>query len=488
MPKLLWLFLTPFITSLIAFLLPSLFSRKLKKISFLMSLIPLSMLLSGGTSWFGMQIDYPWISTLSIHFYLSVDSLSLVFLYLVNVIIPISFFAVRGQNIAHSNYLCGLILLLQGLLIGFFTANDLAVFTFFWEAMLLPLYFLINMWGGQEREKAAYKFIIYMLAGSVLMIAAVLSLYFSALSMNNSGTFNLDTLAGIADTVPHAAWVAAVFLLAFAVKTPLFPFHAWLPDAYCQASTTATILLSAVLSKAGVYGIVRIGIGLFPQHTMQWSPILLSLAIIGVLYGGLAAWGQKDFKRLIAYSSFSHVNFVLAGLFVWNQIALSGAILQALNHAVTITGLFLVSWWLEMRLGTTSMDNVSGLAKYLPRLCWITLFFVLSSVALPGLNNFVGELMILYGLFVENAWLAAILGLTVILSVIYMLRWMQDVYFQIPISFKPSWVDIKGKDIVLAFPLIALILWLGLYPTPVLRQIQPASEKIAAHSNLEKAS
>jgi NADH-quinone oxidoreductase subunit M len=195
---------------------------------------------------------------------------------------------------------------------------------------------------------------------------------------------------------------------------------------------------------------------------------------------------QKDFKRLIAYSSFSHVNFILVGLFIWNQMAHSGAILQALNHGITIAGLFLVAGWLEERLGSTIIGNVSGMAKFLPQLCWLTLFFVLSSVALPGLNNFVGELMIFLGLFTQNPWLTAFLGLIVILSIVYMLHWMQEIYFGAPNFFQITWVDIKAKEIAFAMPLVILILWIGMVPTPILRQIESATKHISTLEDLKQ--
>lgn len=487
MPNLMWLFVTPFITSVLAFIIPTISGINFKRLAVLMSFIPLGILLYAHTNWIGSRVEYAWLPTLSIEFHLSVDSLSLLFLYLTAIIIPVSLLAVRSERLTQPNLFYGLVLLLQGLLIGFFTARDLVVFTVFWEAMLIPLYFLITLWGGPQRQPAAFKFIIYMIAGSALMVAAVLFLYLASAS-TGEGTFNLDALAKISSAAPHAVWLGAIFFLAFAVKTPLFPFHAWLPDAYCQAPISGTILLSSILSKAGIYGFLRIGMELFPSLLKEWSPLLLGLAIAGVLYGGLAAWTQKDFKRLIAYSSFSHVNFILAGIFVWSQTAHAGAILQALNHGVTIAALFLVAGWLEDRLGSTDMSQAGGLCRFLPQLCWFTLFFVLSSVALPGTNNFVGELMILLGLFGENRWLAALAGLTVILSVMYMLRWMQKVYFETPKPFQSTWVDIKGKEIALMLPLAALILWIGIYPAPVLNQIKPAvsANAIAASREVQR--
>lgn len=442
-----------------------------KTVAFALSVLPLLLLLYVGNDALHTTINMLWISSLSIHFHLHIDTLSLLFLYLVNVIIPISILS-ESSNRQAAPLFYGLILFSQWLLIGFFTAQDLFLFTFFWEAMLLPLYFLMTMWGGKERKKAALQFIVYMIAGSVFMIAAVIALY-SAVH-----TFDIATLALTAQTLPHAALLCAIFLLAFAVKTPLFPFHAWLPSAYCQSTTAVTILLSAILSKAGVYGIVRIVMELFPQYIIAWGPILLNVAIIGMLYGALAAWAQKDFKRLISYSSFSHVNFLLAALFVWNDIAYTGAILQVLNHAITITGLFLVAWWLEERLGSTLIGDMCGLAKYFPRLCWFSIFFILSAIALPGLNGFVSEVLILFGIFTQNPWKAAVLGLTVIFSVIYMLRWIHSTYFQTPSAQQKSWTDLQYREILVAIPLIVLVFWIGIYPAPILRSIHKQAQEL----------
>jgi NADH-quinone oxidoreductase subunit M len=465
-------------------LLPYSNKNYLKARSFLLSVIPLLLLVYGDTMWLNTSFDHVWLPALNIHFYLHIDSLSLLFLYLTAFVVPMSILAVNVREQTNPNGFYGLVLLLQGLLFGFFMARDLALFTIFWEGMLLPLYFLMTLWGGPKRQEAALKFLIYMIAGSFLMVAATLALYFVAQGgqQGGIGTFNLDSLTKIAQTAPHATWVAAIFLLAFAVKTPLFPFHGWLPDTYTQASPPSTILLSAILSKAGIYGVLRIGIGLFPTLVQEWSPYLVNFALVGVFYGAFAAWTQRDFKRLIAYSSLSHVNFILVGLFVWSHTAQVGAVLQALNHGITITALFLVASWLEERAGSTSLSATGGLAHFMPRLCWFTLIFVLSSVALPATNSFVGELLILFGVFSLQPYLAAVLGISVIFSVVYMLRFMQKVYFEEPQSPYRNWVDLSLTEFVTTIPLILLIFWIGIYPTPVLDQIKQIPFLAEAHA------
>lgn len=461
MPDLLWLFTLPFLAALLIGIAPPFTTRALQRVATILSLFPLIFLVQGGKSWLSQSIDYVWFPYVNIHFHLAVDSLALLFLYLTTIIIPIAILAVRSRDLNKPKAFFSLIFILEALLIGFFTAQDLFFFTFFYEAMLIPAYLMINLWGGAKREVASLQFIIYMIGGSFLMIGGVLALYFTAL------TFNLHELSHAAT----APWVAAVFFLAFAVKTPLFPFHAWLPSAYTQASTAGTILLSTLLSKAGIYGFIRIGLGVFPLFLKEWSPLLFALAVAGVFYGGLAAWAERDYKRLIAYSSFSHVNFILAGLFIWNETAHAGAILQSINHGITIAGLFLVAGWLEERLKSTSMLEASGLAAYMPRLCWLTLVFVLSSVALPGTNSFVGEIMIFFGLFLQSGWSVALLGLSIILSVIYMLRFMQKIYFEEKKPFESLWIDIRARELLIALPLVFLILWIGIYPKPLLEQV-----------------
>lgn len=455
-----YFFLIPFLGCLFLLWVPS------KWLACLLSLSTLLILLFFGNSIFGEEILYPWFEALSIHLHLKIDPLSLVFVYLVAFIFPIVIASLEKP----STLLLSLILFLQGLLLIFFSAKDLALFTIFWEATLIPLYFIITLFGKEGSQRAALKFMVYMIAGSALMVAATLSLYFSALHNLGMSTFNLDNLQNIASSLPHASLLLSVFLLAFAVKMPLFPFHGWLPETYVKASTAGTILLSAILSKTAVYGILRIGYGLFDPILVQWTVYLLPVAIFGVIYGGFAAWMQNDYKRLIAYSSFSHVNFIAAGLFVINETARSGALLQVINHGIIITGLFLVASFLEKRIHTTLLDQHRGLLADLPRLCWLTLIFVLASVAIPGTNSFVGEFLIFLGMFHYSPLLTFVLGLSIILSVIYMLRYMELNFFGE--AKKGIFADIGTKEFLIALPLIILIFFIGIYPQPFLEMIE----------------
>lgn len=434
---------------------------KLNRFSaFLMSLIPLALLLTGGET----RVDLSWIPSLNIHFSLQVDGVSRLFLYLTAIIIPIIFLTSRQEEVSSRFY--GAVFVLQSLLFGFFLSNDLVLFTLFWEAMLLPLFYLLLVYGGPNRQRVALRFLIYMLAGSCLLVAGVISLYLTA----DLHTFSLEGLRAHAGS--YAPWIFFVFLLAFAVKTPLFPFHAWLPDAYAEASTSGTIILSALLSKAGIYGIYRIGLGLFPELMIAYSVPLTIIAITGVLYGGFCAWAQDDYKRLIAYSSFSHVNFILAGLFASNVVAHQGALLQVFNHGITITALFLIVHFVHARIHSGHLNAGGGMAALFPKLAWTALFFVLAAVALPGTGNFVGEVLILFGLFGQSGILAAILGLSLILGAAYMLRFQHRLFFGPVNPHIPPSSDLKQLEWLPLLLLVFFVLLAGLHPAPLFQWME----------------
>lgn len=435
------------------------FKKSAKIFSFFISLIPLYILIFMKQTILSDSVEYSWVKVLSIYFDLKVDDLSYIFLFTTCLIMPIVILAAKEKE----SFLFSLLLLFQGLLFVFFSTKDLALFTIFFEASLLPVFFIMILWGGDESKKAAIKFIVYMIAGSSFLVAAVLALYFSAHS------FNLDVLAKTAEGIPFAPFIFAAFTCAFIVKTPMFPFHGWLSDAYTEAPLTATILLSALLSKLGIYGFFRVGLSLFPTFMEKVNPYLLPLAIFAVLYGAFAAWMSLDYKRLISYSSFSHVNFILAGLFTFNSTGHQGALLQVLNHAVTTTGLFLVASFLEEKIHSRQLFKHRGLLQMMPKLCWCSLIFVLATIALPGTNNFIGEIIILFSVFQDNYLLAACLALNVIFSAIYMLRYMELNFYGREIPKERGFTDIGNEQVFLLLPLMIIIFLIGIYPNILLK-------------------
>lgn len=473
MSDLIWLLIAPFGAALFLALLPRRLEKEITFLALASSLFPLALVLKGEL--LGQSLSYEWFPGLGTHFALGVDSLSLLFLGLVVCIIPICLGLVAQKKPNYLKELMSLILVVEGMLIGFFTAKDLALFVFFWEAMLLPLYFMISIWGRAESQKTAMRFLIYMFAGSVFIIAATLSLYFTC-----SLTFDMQALGPLAQKSKYAHLIFGAFMLAFAVKTPLFPFHSWLPETYCQSSSSSTILLSAVLSKAGVYGIFRIGYELFPVSYREWSFILIALAVAGTFYGALAALKEKDFKRILAYTSLSHIQFLLVGIFIASQYAFIGAWMQVVNHALTITALFVVCSLLEKRLGSTALAGAKGLAKTWPKLCWLSLFFVMSAIGLPGLNNFVGEFILFYGVFNYSYSLAALLAFSIVLGAAYLLRWVRKIYFGDSLGRIYAYRDLGIKEGLLVLPLVVLILILGIYPAPLIKHIETIVPR-AAH-------
>lgn len=467
MLNLAYLIALPFLGAAALFLTPARFA---KWGAFAISLLPLGMLLYGNSAWIGQEINVPWVPMLHLYFHLSVDPLSFIFLLLTALIIPI---AIMGsEEDPSSSYFC-MILWVEAFLIGFFTSQDLVLFVLFWEAMLLPLYFMILRWGKHERYLTSLKFIIYMVLGSFLLIAAVLALHGAVLSSQGVASFDIKTLASAIPNLTSPGLVFFIFFLAFAVKTPLFPFHGWLPDTYTFAPLSGSILLSALLSKAGIYGFIRIGYGLFPEQLQASSGWLLSLALIGVLYGALTAWSQTDFKRVVAYSSLSHVNFILAGIFALSPLSIEGAVLQSVNHGITVTALFLAVSWIAKRISSTSYLSGGGLANVFPHLTWVSLIFMLSAVALPGTGSFVGEFMILVGLYGHSRLFTACFAVTVILTAIYMLYWMQTLFFGKTSSDINTDKDLTLKEWALSLPLLALIGVIGLYPAILLDSLKP---------------
>jgi len=412
----------------------------------------------------------PWVPLVGIEYALGVDGISLLLVMLTAVIFPIALLSSWGAIAEKVREFTVAMLLLETAVLGTFLSLDLVLFYVFWEAVLVPMYFLIGIWGGPQRTYAANKFILYTMAASVLMLVAIIALYLAA-APAGARTFDLLRLQEAALPEGLAPWLFAAFTLAFAVKVPLWPLHTWLPDAHVEAPTAGSVILAALLLKMGTYGFLRFSLGLFPQVAVQAAPLLLALAVVGVIYGGIVSWAQPDLKRLVAFSSVSHLGLVTLGIFALTTEALQGALLQMINHGISTGGLFLIVGVLYDRLHTRAIADYGGVAALMPRFAAIFTIVMLSSAALPSTNGFVGEFLILLGTFRRSPPLAALAASGAIFSVIYLL-WAYQKVMQGPVVAKTPehLVEVGAREVLVFLPLLALIFWIGLYPSPLLRR------------------
>jgi NADH-quinone oxidoreductase subunit M len=418
---------------------------------------------------------YAWMPAFGISYALGVDGISLLLVVLTGFLTPLallsSWESVRRRTRAFSM----LILLLEAAMIGVFLSLDLFLFYVFWDAMLIPMYFLIGIWGYDQRVYAAIKFILYTLAGSVLMLLAIIGL--AALHDAAAGGYSFDLQALSELTVPARLqfWFFLAFALAFAIKVPLFPFHTWLPDAHVQAPTAGSVILAGVLLKMGTYGLLRFAFPLFPAAATFFAPYLAALAVVGIVYGALVAMVQPDLKKLVAYSSVSHLGFVVLGIAAMNVQGVQGALFQMLAHGVSTGGLFLIVGMLSDRRHTRLIAEFGGLKAVTPRLVAAFLIVTLSSIGLPGLNGFVGEFLILLGAFRWDPRFAAVAVLGVILSATYMLWMFQRVnYGPVVNERNRSLPDLAPREWALLVPIVALAILMGVLPNLFLRPMEPS--------------
>jgi len=429
----------------------------------------------------GMQFveKRPWIPEIGISYQLGVDGISLFLVMLTCLLVPLLLPAPWEAVRDRLKTFCMMVLLLETATIGVFLALDLVLFYVFWEAMLIPMYFLIGIWGGERRGYAAIKFFLYTMAASVLMLVAIIALYFEG------GSFDLLALKEAGLDPGLQFWLFLAFVAAFAVKIPIWPLHSWMPDAYSEAPSVGTILLAALMSKAGLYGLLRFGWTLFPSAAAELAPYLLALALVGVIYGALVAAVQRDLKRLIAYSSLSHLGLIAIGVFALSLLGTAGSVLQMVSHGLVLAALFLAISILVDRFGKRGIDDFGGLMRGMPRFAALFLVFMLAAVALPGTATFVGEFLILVGtFFTEHYRIYAIIGASIaVFSVIYML-WMTRRVFHGP---PPNHIEQAARDLIprevaLLVPLVILILWIGIYPKPLLDRISPSVEALMAEA------
>ena len=415
-------------------------------------------------------LNYPWISQLGINFHVGIDGISMVTVLLTNVLMPLIILASFKHEYKNANAFYALILFMQTGLLLVFTALDAFLFYIGWEAALIPIYFICAMWGGKDRIKVNMKFFVYTIAGSLFMLLGIIYLYLQ----NPANNFAWEAFYNLKLDPSHQGWLFWAFFIAFAVKMPIFPFHTWQPDTYTTAPTTGTMLLSGIMLKMGIYGVIRWLLPIVPQGVQDWSFVVIILSIIGVVYAAIIAFTQKDAKRLLAYSSISHVGLICAGIFTISIHGLQGSMIQMLSHGINVVGLFFVFDIIASRLKTNNINELGGLAKVAPQMAITFLILILGAIALPGTNGFIGEFLLLLSLYSYNAWLGAIAGLTIIFAAVYMLRAYQKMMLGKTNALTATFKDIYGTEKIVLYTICAMVIVIGVYPKPLL-QLSEAS-------------
>jgi NADH-quinone oxidoreductase subunit M len=413
----------------------------------------------------------PWIEGTGISFSIGIDGISLLMVLLTTFLVPLIILSSFHHRYENPSSFYALILFMQTGLIGVFVSLDAFLFYFFWEVALIPVYFIAGIWGGKNRIPITFKFFVYTIFGSLFMLVGFVYLYFQT-----PGAHTSDINAFYALTLDSAtqSWVFWFLFIAFAIKMPVFPFHTWQPDTYTESPTQATMLLSGIMLKMGIYGVIRWLLPIVPLGVSQWATLVLVLAIIGIIYGSVIAIRQKDLKRLIAYSSIAHVGLIAAGIFTLNLQGLQGGMIQMLSHGINVVGLFFVIDIIFRRTATRDIANLGGITQTTPALSICFMILLLGSIALPLTNGFVGEFLLLMGVFSYNPWFGAVAGLTIILGAVYMLRMFQGVMFGERTVLAENFQDLTFSEKAVLIPLVIMVFWIGLFPGSFLDLSEPA--------------
>jgi NADH-quinone oxidoreductase subunit M len=433
--------------------------------TFVLSL-PLYMRFDGGSASYQFEEQAAWMPSLGASYHVGIDGISLLLVLLTTFLMPIALASAWHAIEDRTKEFVMAMLVLETGMIGVFVSLDLFLFFVFWEAMLIPMYFVIGVWGGPNRIYAAVKFVLYTMVGSALMFVAILALYYQHGVATGTFTFDLPTVtrwvvpAGLGQNLMFLA-----FALAFAIKVPLFPFHTWLPDAHVEAPTAGSVILAGVLLKMGTYGFLRFGLPIFPDASVTFGPFVLALAVFGIVYGAWVSTVQPDLKKLVAYSSVSHLGFVMLGIFTLNAQGLMGGVIQMVNHGLSTGALFLMVGMIYERRHTRLIADFGGLWKVIPAFSALFLVVTLSSLGLPGLNGFVGEFLILLGAFQVHGGLAAVATTGVIFAAVYLLWMYQRVIFgEVTHEENRRLPDLTAREWALVVPLVLFIVWIGVYP------------------------
>lgn len=456
------------------------------RVALLLSFLPLAATIWHATMFDpngGMQFvfDKWWVESMGISFKVGIDGLSLLMVLLTNVLVPIIIFSTFDRDIVDFKNFYSLIFLMQFALVGVFTSLDGFLFYIFWELALLPIWFICLLWGGADRIRITLKFFIYTLSGSLFMLVALIYLY---LQTPLPHTFSLDSFYDLALTPSQQGWIFWGFFLAFAIKIPIFPLHTWQPDTYTNAPTQGTMLLSGIMLKMGLYGIIRWMVPVIPAGIAEWAWLAMGLSVVGIVYASAMAIAQKDFKRLIAYSSIAHVGLIAAGIFSMNLMGMQGAVFQMLSHGVNAVGLFFIADILIDRYGNREMKDMGGIAHVSSPFAITFTIILLGSVALPLTNGFVGEFMLLNGVFQYSGWLALFAGLTVIFGAVYMLRAYQRIMLGEAGEASKSFKALTSNEKILLYIIVALVIVNGVYPKPLLDIAGPSLSAILAKAGV----
>ncbi len=488
---LVWLVLLPFAGGLLAWLVSRWSAKGARGVALLALGLDLASVLivwaqsagqlanPAGSAWL-IEFDAPWIPAFGISLHLGLDGLSLLLLALTALLGLMAVAASWREIQEHVGFFHFNLLWVLAGITGVFLSLDLFLFYFFWEMMLVPMYFLIALWGHEKRIHAAVKFFLFTQLSGLLMLAAIVGLYFVHGQATGVYTFDYTQLLGTA-LAPQAAMLLMLgFAIAFVVKLPAVPVHTWLPEAHTEAPTAGSVILAGLLLKTGAYGLLRFVVPLFPQAALAVAPLAMMLGVIGILYGALLAFGQTDLKRMVAYTSISHMGFVLVGIFAWNPLALQGVVLQILAHGLSTGALFIVAGILQERTHTRDIRRLGGLWSTTPRLAGAALIFALASLGLPGLINFVGEFLILLGVYQTNVPIAILATLGLIVATVYSLWLIQRVFHG---ENREGWrlPDLSRRESALLLISILAIIVFGLYPQPVINTAAPALNELQAH-------
>ncbi len=425
------------------------------------------------------EVNLPWIADLGINFHAGIDGISLLVVLLTNLLVPIIILSSYNHQYKNPAAFYALILFMQTGLLLVFTALDAFLFYIGWEAALIPIYFICAIWGGKDRIRINMKFFVYTIAGSLFMLMGIIYLYLQ----NPAHNSNIQAFYALNLDSAQQGWIFWAFFIAFAIKMPIFPFHTWQPDTYTAAPAQGTMLLSGIMLKMGIYGVIRWLLPIVPAGVHDWGQLAIILSIIGIVYASLIAFTQTDAKRLVAYSSIAHVGLISAGIFAFNQQGMQGAMVQMLSHGINVVGLFFVLDIIFSRVKTNKIEELGGIAKVAPQLAITFLIIVLGTVALPGTNGFIGEFLLLMGVYNYGIWAAAIAGLTIIFGAVYMLRMYQNVMLGQTNSLTITFTDIKGTEKLVLYTICALIIVLGVYPKPVLHLTEASVQHLLEQVN-----